>query len=122
MAAAAFHGNLLYGGVPRPRKCELRQALDVGGPPPLDANVCYGRGDFLPGIFLFRSAFEPSSGACRSPYLDRPHHAHVGCHFALDDVRDRQVGILFASLPPGRGGGCFSPGLVLYITYWFPKS
>jgi len=53
--------------------------------------------------------------------VDRARDADLGGDLGRDAVRDFGDGILHPALSPGCRGGGFFPGVILYLTYWYPS-
>jgi MFS family permease len=53
--------------------------------------------------------------------MDGSHHGHLGPGFDGDDVRGGQPVFLCLRLLLGAAEAGFFPGVILYLTYWFPN-
>ncbi len=81
----------------------------------------WGAGIFFLAYFAFEVPSNPDPGAGRGAALDRPYHDHLGHHQRRHGAGDRphQLPLIVRFLLGAAEAG-FVPGLVLYITYWFP--
>jgi hypothetical protein len=71
-------------------------------------------------LFLLRGAEQPGAREGRGARLDRPHHVHLGPGIGRDRAGLERAELLRGPLPAGRRRGRLLPGVVLYLTYWFP--
>ena len=84
-----------------------------------DATYALRRRHLLHRLFHFRGAVEPDSRARRRPALDRAHHDHLGARFRGHGVvTGPTVHVMRFLLGLAEAG--FFPGILLYLTYWFP--
>ena len=79
-----------------------------------------GAGIFFVGYFILEVPSNLALRAVRRPHLDRPHHDHLGA--GIGGLRaDRRPDLLpGAALLLGAAEAGFFPGVILYITYWYP--
>ena len=87
------------------------------------SNTVYGTGAgiFFLGIGAVRSAEQPDSDAGGGAGVDCAHHDLVGRDLDVHDVHAvRQESFYVLRFLLGVSEAGFFPGMILYLTYWFP--
>ena len=84
------------------------------------ADLRLGRRHLLYRLFHLRGAEQSGAGEIRRQPMDRPHHGDLGHHFGADGDRERRDELLCAALPARRRRSRLFPGIILYLTYWYP--
>ena len=80
-----------------------------------------GRGAVLRRLRPVRGAQQPRHGKGRRAALDRPHHDHLGLGRRRLGFRDGPISFSIARFLLGAAEAGFFPGVILYLTYWFPR-
>jgi hypothetical protein len=96
---------------------KLQMEIDLGF-----SQTVYGLGAglFFIGYFFFEV---PSNLIMLSGWrtrVDRANHDHVGPALGVLRLRKDASLVLHAPLPAWRSGGRLYPGVILYLTYWYP--
>ena len=87
-----------------------------------DTAYGFGAGIFFLAYAAMRDPEQPAAGALRRAALDRPHHDHLGPHLRRHDVRaGRDAASTSCGLLLGAAEAGFLPGIVYYLSQWFPR-
>ena len=106
------------------------QAADGSGSQVQRRDLRPGRRHLLHRLLPLRGAEQPDPGARRRARVDRAHHDPVGHHLRGVHVRRCDRRAFTASTPTfyvlrfllGVAEAGFFPGIILYLTYWFPSA
>ena len=93
----------------------MNAAVGIG-----DAAYGLGAGLFFIGYFPVRGAEQPTAGALRRAPLVRPHPLHLGRDHHGHGAGQRPHQLLRAAFPARRGRGRLYPGILYFLTKWFP--
>src|SRR5215471_11566005 len=115
-------GALLLSLLPRSRQCRLCRAADEQRSRLHCNYVRMGRRDLLFRLFLFRSAEQSSARAVRGAPMDRPDHGDLGAAVRRHGTDLERMEFPRRPLSARRGRGRFFPGIILFLTYWFPSA
>ena len=82
-----------------------------------------GAGHLLHRLLPVRGAEQPDPAPRRRARLDRPHHGHLGPALRRLRVRQRRRASFYVlRFLLGVAEAGFFPGIILYLTYWFPRA
>ena len=95
----------------------LRKPTPASAMPPSRS----ARAHLLHRLCLLRGTQQPDAAPPRRQGLAVQDHGHLGPGLGGDDVRRRRHDFLCPALPAGRRRGGLLPGIILYLTYWFPQ-
>ena len=100
----------------------LREAADDGRPRAGREGLWSRRRAVLRRVHALRGAEQPDPAPDRGPPVDQPDHGELGNHLGLHDVRAGRMELLRCSaILLGIAEAGFFPGIILYMSYWFPE-
>ena len=80
----------------------------------------FGAGIFFVGYILFEIPSNLALAQIRRAHLDRAHHDQLGPGRDRHGFRQRRDELLWLRFLLGVAEAGFFPGIILYLTYWFP--
>ena len=81
----------------------------------------FGAGIFFLAYALCEIPEQSAAGEVRRAPLDRAHHDHLGPHLRRHDVRAGRDELLRHAVAARRAEAGFLPGIVYYLSQWFPR-
>ena len=112
---------LLRGEFPRPGQCRLRRARHERGSRLHAVDLRRRRRHLLRRLYPVRDPEQSRVAALRRAHLDRAHHDQLGARRRPPwpwSATRRASSIM--RFPLGVAEAGFFPGIILYLTYWFP--
>ena len=119
-----YRHHLLFRCLSRSGEPELRRARDEQGPEILRHGLRHrgrGRGIFHQ-LLLAGNPIQSDSAENGCAPLDRAHHVHLGNPVRGHGLRVERMELLHHPLPVRRGRGGFFPGILYYLTLYFPAA